>query len=398
MSASLWLRVLVLSLVCGLGLIPAPIPAQAGPPDDLFRGAEREWVERETRRLSQIQLRHQDSLLKLPKVHGMGISVDLTSRELVFLVAVEPGGEAPPIPAQIEGVRVVIERSLPAEPLNGGSGCMPCHSDQVPLPVPMGNSTGNAYLCSACTLGFKACRDGVHYYVTNAHCSFDSNGCEGGAPIGSNTYHRGQLDASCTLTSVIGTVDSHAVPQCGVDNRVDAALMLSSNTRTSWSIRDIGAPSVTPRNVVVGDVVQKSGRTTGLTFGTVAVTNYTTLVGPYCCGNASFVGQIRISANVAPFAQGGDSGSGVLDRSSPPRLVGLLFAAARDGSYGVANRIDDVLASLNLSLDPYCESCLDQCDRAYNSCIETNCYWDYNWYMCDHGCYYEHESCVASCG
>lgn len=401
MSAPRWLRVLIFSLACGLGLVPASLPAQAGPPENLFRGAERERVQRDVRRLEQIQRRHQDALLNLPKVHGIGVSVDPATRELIFLVAVEPGGEAPPLPAQIEGVRVVVERSQPPAAMDGGGGCMPCHANQVPLPVPMGNSTGNPFFCSACTLGFKVCRDGVIYYVTNAHCSFNSSGCEGGAPLGSSTYHRGQLDAACTLTSVVGSVSSHATPRCGSDNLVDAALMLSSNTQTSWSIRDIGVPSTAWASLLVGDAVQKSGRTTGLTFGTVASTNYTTNVGNYCCGSPKFVRQIRVNANVAPFLQGGDSGSALLDRATPPKIGGLLFAAPPDGSYGLANHISYVSATLgNVSLDPNCTAptCEDDCYWRRDDCLETFCHWDYDEYMCNEGCELEYQDCLANCG
>lgn len=402
MNAPRWARLLILSLLFGASLAPAPLAAQPGPPENLFRGPEREHVQRETKRLEAIQARHQDALMNLPKVHGMGISVDPATRELVFLLAVEREGPAPDLPLQIEGVRVVIERSEPARPMNGGAACMPCHANQVPLPVPMGNSTGNPFYCSACTLGFKVCRDGVIYYVTNAHCSWNSSGCEGGAPIGSNTYHRGQLDAACTLTTDIGDVSLHATPRCGSDNLVDAALMVSSNALTSWSIRDIGTPSTaTAWNLVVGDAVQKSGRTTGLTYGTVSAVNYTTNVGPYCCGTARFVRQIKVNATVAPFLQGGDSGSALLDRSNPPKIGGLLFAGPTDGSYGIANHIDYVLASLgNLTLNPSCTAptCQDNCYWSRDDCLETFCYWNYDPYMCNEGCELQYQDCLASCG
>jgi hypothetical protein len=400
MSTPHWTRWLILSLVCGVILAPA-LPAQPGPPEDLFRGPEREHVRRETRRLEAIQARHQDALLNLPRVHGMGISVDPATRELVFLLSVDRAGVVPDLPTSIEGVRVMIERSEPASPMNGGAGCVPCHANQVPLPVPMGNSTGNPSYCSACTLGFKACRNGVIYYVTNAHCSWNSAGCEGGAPIGSSTYHRGPLDASCAATTVIGSVAEQYPPRCGSDNILDAALMLSSNALTSWSIRDIGTPSPTMwASVVVGDAVQKSGRTTGLTYGTVAAVNYTTNVGPYCCGTAKFVRQIKVNATVAPFLQGGDSGSALLDRSNPPRLAGLLFAGPTDGSYGLANDIIYFISTLGLSLDPNCTAptCQDNCYWSRDDCLETYCVWDYNAYMCNEGCEIQYQDCLASCG
>lgn len=399
MSAPRWMKWPALCLTLGLSLTATPLPAQPGPPEDLFKGPERARVQRESARLEAIQARHQDALLKLPKVHGMGVSVDPRTKELVFLVSVERGAAAPKLPAQIEGVRVVVEHSEPPRAMNGGSSCIPCHANQVPLPVPMGNSTGNQYYCSACTLGFKVCQSGVQYYVTNAHCSPDAAGCEGKAPIGSNTYHRGKLDASCTLTTDIGDVSLHATPRCGSDNLVDAALMRSSNSLTSWSIRDIGTPGFRV-NVMVGDAVQKSGRTTGLTYGTVASTNYTTNVSNYCCGSPKFVRQIKVNATTLPFIQPGDSGSGLLNRATPPGIAGLLFAGPSDGSYGIANHIDYVLATLgNVSLDPNCTAptCQSTCYDQRDDCYETYCYWNYDQYMCETGCEQQYQECLGGC-
>jgi len=319
--------------------------------------------------------------------------------ELVFQVAVEPRGLAPKLPQKIEGVRVMVEFSEPAVAMNGGSGCIPCHANQVALPLPMGNSTGNPYQCFSCTLGFKACRNGTIYYVTNAHCSPGTNGCAGSAPLGSNTLHRGRLDANCSQTTDIGDVSWSATPVCGQNNTVDATRVTSANNLTAWSIRDIGTPSSSWRNALPSDAVQKSGRTTGLTYGTVTSVNYTTNVSGYCCGSPTFVDQIKINANTVPFLQGGDSGSGVLDRGNPPKVVGLLFAGPTNGSYGVANKISNVLFRLNLTLDPNCQppTCEQICRDYLDDCAEEFCYWNFNEYMCYTGCQLEYEDCLSGC-
>lgn len=344
----------LLLIVLTTGLASAAAP----PAGDFFAGPERALAAAEVDRLRDIQVRHESRLLDRPGVHGMGIGVDPVSRELVFLIAVDKNGLAPRLPGDIEGVRVVVDRSDPPMPLHGGSSCIPCHADQQALPVPMGNSTGNPSLCFACTLGFKACHrsTGQLVYVTNAHCSPDSNGCVGGAPIGSDTLHRSRLDAFCGITTDIGDVGGYATPVCnGTDNRVDGARIFSADNLTSRTIRDIGTASMLSGTVLPGDVAQKSGRTTGFTVGIVNSVNYTTNVGPYdCCGTARFVNQIRVNADVLPFIQPGDSGSALLNFQSPPRIVGLLFAGPEDGSYGVANRIADVLSQLNLTLDTTC--------------------------------------------
>ncbi|HVL70354.1 MAG TPA: hypothetical protein VM434_00545, partial [Beijerinckiaceae bacterium] len=65
---------------------------------------------------------------------------------------------------------------------------------------------------------------------------------------------------------------------------------------------------------------------------------------------ARFDGQIRIE-NVPEFpalALRGDSGSLVVDGDR--KAVGLFFAGPLDGSYGIANHIEDVLAGMQIEL------------------------------------------------
>lgn len=385
-------------------LFVSPTFGQREAPEDRLTGPERARIAREVERLIPIQQRHQNSLLDRARVHGMGITLDPDTREAVFEIAVERGGLLPELPSRIEGVPVRVVRQDPPMAMNGGSACQPCHANQLPLPVQMGNSTGNGQSCFACTLGFKVCKDGVDYYVTNAHCSPSSLGCVGGAPIGSTTFHRGQLDASCSTTSAIGTVSQHESPVCnGTNNRVDGALVRSTDSQTQWSIRDIGTPSKFAGTATVGMGVRKSGRTTGYTYGTVASVNYTSNVTNYgCCGTARFVGQIKVNASAAPFIQPGDSGSALLDYSSPSRVVGLLFAGPADGSYGIANKIQDVLSDLgDVSLDPSCTAptCEEECAEEYDECDARYCSGpDYDFYRCEYGCDYYYEGCMEGCG
>jgi len=130
----------------------------------------------------------------------------------------------------------------------------------------------------------------------------------------------------------------------------------SDNTLTSAAIEHIGTPSATPDTVVPGDPVQKSGRTTGQTFGTVDAVGVTVTVGYSCC-TRTMSDQITIDAAggcanpPCVYIRGGDSGSSALNMSSPPQLIGLNFAGTGDGLFGVANKISNVLTALNLSLD-----------------------------------------------
>ena len=341
-------------LVFGISFSP-PAEAQEG---QFFRGAERAQIMAETERLAAVQKLHEQDILALPGVLGMGVGLDAEQRSLVFFVVVDEKAEMPDLPQKIDGVRVKVERGAPDTPLDGVPACaQPCHANQLPLPVEMGNSGFTNTFCSACTLGFKACKPSTKevVYVTNAHCSTDVAGCVGGAAAGTGTVHVSPMDAvpQCTLGSTIGQVNQHATPSCalGANNIVDATSVTSNAGQTQLSIRDIGVPSAFPGTVVVGDTVQKSGRTTGYTQGTVVSTNYTGSVSGYgCCGTATFVQQIRVDAiGPDPFIQGGDSGSALLNMDG--EIVGLLFSGPSSGASGNANPIASVLSALNLTLD-----------------------------------------------
>jgi hypothetical protein len=350
------------ALLLGVATVVA---AQEGPP-----------LEQRLEQLKEIQARRQHEIMQLPGVNGIGIGRDKNSGELVFLVVVDKHAPMPPLPERIEGVPVVVERHERIMLQEGGLGCVPCHADPQPLPVEMGNSQFTDLLCQACTMGFKACDLDTRrlVFVTNDHCSADATRCEGSAPLGTRitspapfdnfprcTLNVGCNGTTCTLGADIGDVSENGTITCGASDTVDASVVDSDDTLTSNTIRDIGTPSTIPGTVMPGDMVQKSGRTTGLTFGTVGSVNFMFSLSYVCCATVTFVGQILVNADdgcsdpPCVWSQGGDSGSAVLTRADPPQIVGLHFAGTPDGSVGIANQIRDVLNRFNLTLD------LDQC-------------------------------------
>ena len=89
--------------------------------------------------------------------------------------------------------------------------------------------------------------------------------------------------------------------------------------------------------------VQKYGRTTSLTKGTIVSINWEGNVG-YSTGTASFVDQIVVYSTKGAFVKAGDSGSLVVGQpGSAKKPSGLLFAGDSSGRYGIVNRIDNVL-------------------------------------------------------
>ncbi len=298
-------------------------------------------------RVMDIQQRNQDALLDMDGVTGIGIARDDSDQNFVFQITFDESAVPPPVPPDIEGVATVVVAAPAPE---AQDICGTDHRLQHGFPVPMGISTSSNLYCGAGTLGFKAC-DGVSIgYVTNNHVAAAGGpfSCPNGAPFNTPQFHRATLDAGCALAANIGNL-ARFVPLNAAFNFVDAAYVRSDNGRVSNAIRDIGVPTRrprTPRSLRFGEVVQKSGRTTGLTFGRIAAVNVATTINYGRCGSARFFGQIAI-VGLSPcfFSQPGDSGSPVVDAANNP--VGLLFAGG--GNVTFINPITEVLARLGLT-------------------------------------------------
>ena len=119
--------------------------------------------------------------------------------------------------------------------------------------------------------------------------------------------------------------------------------------RTDGAILEIGTISSNTVAAAVGQLVKKSGRTTGLTRSKVSGLNATISVAyeNECAGGSAFTktftGQIVISNRASKFLAGGDSGSLMVeDITTNPRAVGLLFAGS--SSTAIANPIGQVLS------------------------------------------------------
>jgi hypothetical protein len=98
-------------------------------------------------------------------------------------------------------------------------------------------------------------------------------------------------------------------------------------------------------------LVMKTGRTTGHTRGKIFDISADANV-PYEDKNgnefvATFSNQILIVGTPGSFSTNGDSGSLIVDRATK-RATGLLFAGS--ASHTIANRIEEVLAALGVTL------------------------------------------------
>lgn len=130
-----------------------------------------------------------------------------------------------------------------------------------------------------------------------------------------------------------------------ITNTVDAALARPLITAdVSEQVRDIGSIR-SVREAELGMVVQKQGRTTGLTKGVIEQIDVTTQVSYGTGKTAVFTDQLIVTSESGSFSQPGDSGSAVLCDNE---LVGLLFAGS--DTVTVVNRISNVFKSLDCSI------------------------------------------------
>ena len=137
----------------------------------------------------------------------------------------------------------------------------------------------------------------------------------------------------------------HAIEQPN-PNLIDAAVAIpvtQGNVRLGY-LFDIGEAKGM-KDLQLGDQVQKTGRTTEHTIGTVEGVDAMTLV-QYGPGKlAKFDDQLEIR-NESEFSAGGDSGSAILTMDG--YIGGLLFAGG--SGVTIANRISNVISILGIRL------------------------------------------------
>ena len=309
------------------------------------------------------QERHNPQLLATGGVEGtaVGRTADGHPEILIFTRVADLTG----LPQTLDGVPVAVQvtgrfTALPAAQAPVGSEAPPVgrgHGGKVDpttrfaRPVPIGISTGNAGECSAGTISARV-RDagGNVFALSNNHVY----ALENDAPIGSDVVQPGLYDTSCAFdaSNVLGTLAAfNTIDFSGGNNTIDAALAATTTADlgNATPANGYGAPSSTTVSAVLGQAVQKYGRSSSLTTGSITGVNATILVG-YQSGTATFTDQIVVESH-KPFIKAGDSGSLLVTNDANANPVGLLFAGSQSGTLAVANRIDLVLAHFGVQID-----------------------------------------------
>src|SRR5437773_669550 len=167
-----------------------------------------------------------------------------------------------------------------------------------------------------------------------------------GTSVGAREDAPGRYDGKprCAVTPQCGTLSQFVRINFGGNNTIDCAIA-QMDTGNPTSVVQSGGYTATSsvQAASVGLAVKKSGRTSGLTHGTVQAINVTITVG-YSTGTATFSGQIMTPAT---FIRAGDSGS-LMVTETGNNPVGLCFAGGSGGSF--ANPIGPVLQAFGATV------------------------------------------------
>ncbi len=217
------------------------------------------------------------------------------------------------------------------------------HQKNQKPPVSLGTSGGNVenisfVACCSGTLGALVEKNGLLHILSNNHVIARRNQARAGEAIS----QPGMIDSGCRVAENDLVADLYQFKKIkfgGGRNKADAALaqVRDGMVKSNGHIVGIGVPGTGVVPPKVGLAVKKSGRTSGLTRGTVEALNVSVTVGMSVeCGSeetkdARFTNQMVIfGRRDKPFSEPGDSGAVVyVDRKRCPAAVGLLFAGAR---------------------------------------------------------------------
>src|SRR5437667_12675358 len=265
------------------------------------------------------QKRHTPALLRVPGIVGTAIGLAPDGKPTVRLLLAQPNVTG--LPLVLDGVPVSTEVT----------GMFFVRSDPTKRqrPAPLGFSVGHPAI-TAGSIGARVVdATGNVYVLSNNHVLANSNG----ATIGDPALQPGPFDGGTAPADQIGTLAAfQTIDFSGGANTIDAAIALSSAdnlanaTPAEPPLDDgYGTPNaeifgdVNPRdgffddkNTLLGLSVQKYGRTTKLTHGTITGINATVDVCYevfiiFCIKQARFVDQLIIEPGT--FSGGGDSGS-----------------------------------------------------------------------------------------
>lgn len=297
-----------------------------------------------------------------------------TTNNLVnWTVSVSPGDTTYPgsiaggsysAPAPVIGSHTyVIDAVSTADPTKTASATVTVipleNQQQQAFPIKLGTSgvNGDAGDCCSGTLGsLLTDQNGKQYILSNNHIL----GRVGTAKVGEPVVQPGFVDTFCDFTQSNTVAHFTAAPPIASSN-VDAAIaeVVPGAVDNQGKIIGLGGiasdgsyiaspPANTTIDPAIGMGAAKSGRTTGLSCGTVVAVDGNIIVDLRAdCGNPTdrqllFSGQVVIDNSLV---RPGDSGSLIVDAATS-RPLGLVAGLSSSGVYTTANPAREVLSAL----------------------------------------------------
>lgn len=301
-----------------------------------------------------VKKNHRDLLLSIPGVRGVGVGYklvdDVSSDRLSIRVYVT---EKQPLCSLAVNSRVPSELDGVATDVIEVGEVHSLAYTSTERPALGGASLGTSISNDTGTFGarFIDNTDGTTVILSNNHViSLADDVVRNAAVVGTPVIQPGQIDGGAIADKVAELKRWVKFVFPPLWNRVDVAIAeIIGPLKASARIHDVGRYSGW-RSVYASDIgvtVQKVGRTTELTQGTIDDVAYDTSE-DFGYGTAQFGDQIRV---VGMSNAGGDSGAMLLDLQG--RLLGVVWAGSVLDAV-VACPIGVVLSELNISVCPRC--------------------------------------------
>ncbi len=295
-----------------------------------------------TARVGEALDRHEDELLRLPNVAGVGASLKEKEGKptgkislTVFVEEKKPAGRLKDstVPAVLDGIETDVVEVGKLEPLAFAGRVRPAMPGYS---IGHSNVTAGTFGCLVRDLRSTTQQ---HLLLGNNHVLADTNRGQLGDPI----LQPGPYDGGDDSTDTVAILERFEPIHFGLDgqdyNLIDAAVARPVSCR---QVTASVVGSLIPQGVgqaFLGDRVLKAGRTTGVTRGRVIAVNATVVVW-FPEGPARFRHQILTTF----MSAGGDSGSLLMDNHLS--AIGLIFGGSP--LVTVASHIADVESALGV--------------------------------------------------
>lgn len=222
----------------------------------------------------QVHAMNIQRLLSIKGVQGSAVGLDLSDKYAITVFVDNHGvGRIPvkldEVPVQLFITGKFYALTKPTGPDKPGRQSIDPTS-YFTRPVPIGVSTGNANSCSAGTIGCRVIDNAGHVYALSNNHVF---ALENTADIGNQILQPGRYDTTCLYdaSNFLGNLFDYIPITFNTYNTVDAALAFvpAGNLDKATPSDGYGTPKSIPVAASINQNVQKYGRTTSLTKGTV---------------------------------------------------------------------------------------------------------------------------------